>query len=252
VANWISNPIDLSETHTRRLFAQEFVTQLGQSGSATIREMAELPISLFKVPADEGELKQVADIARRLSWIDSPASQDGEWKVSDQGRSLSRPTSLAPGQFIARVLRVADPVRRQATDWIPLVAVVSGALTTTDLVADATTLDAIRALSLAVLVVSLTQQVIGEIRIINATKSWGRLQRSAFYRPVARFYDWTRLVINLLFDGGALVLFGFVIYGTRLGWPIWTVGGAVLLILLISLQLHWRRPLSQVQRRRPR
>ena len=55
-----------------------------------------------------------------------------EWGVTEAGFGVPPPESLQLSQVVARVLRLADPVRKGATDWLPLIAVVIGALAATE------------------------------------------------------------------------------------------------------------------------
>ena len=57
----------------RRLFAQEFTTQLQRIGSASLAQMvSDYRLKLFKIPANHGELREAADDARRFGWVQAP------------------------------------------------------------------------------------------------------------------------------------------------------------------------------------
>ena len=163
--DWATEPFALRRDRIRRLVGQEFVWRLAAIGSATREELRAFPLLLFKVPACPEEIDQVAEVARRLGWVEKPEHDDGEWRLTEAGRAVPRPPSLAIGQVVTRILSVADPVRSRATDWLPLVALVAGVFTAG--VAEASTVDAVRWLASGVLVASILWQGYGEIQIIR-------------------------------------------------------------------------------------
>lgn len=68
--------------------------------------------------------------------------ETGEWSLTEKGAALPRPTSLATPQIATRLARAASPVREQATNLLPYVALVAGGVTT--LASDVTTPTAVR------------------------------------------------------------------------------------------------------------
>jgi hypothetical protein len=246
VPTWATNPIDLSRQHNRRLFAQEFVSHLAPLGASSIDEMRALGIWLFKVPPDVDELEQVCSVAGRLGWVDEPDNpRTGRWQVSELGRTVARPPSLAFTHVFTRLARVAGPVREQATDWLPLLAVVAGALTTAKYGGQASTLDAIRILSLAVLTYALTRQAIGEAGIVRAVQTWAddldddEIERRGISAQLD-FYNWPRLFVALLFDVAVLAIFGFLLFQV---WAGVAGAGAAAILLGALLERRWRRHL---------
>jgi hypothetical protein len=209
---WATEPFALHRDRVRRLLAQEFVWRMASIGSATLEEMRAFPLLLFKVPACAGEIAQVAEVARRLGWVEAPELEGGEWRLTDAGRAVPRPPSLAITQVVTRILSVADPVRSRATDWLPLVALVAGVFTAG--VAEASTVDAVRWLAAAVLLASLLWQGYGEIQIVRAVRGWGRVQADPDYLPVARLYDWFRLVFIIVFDAAIVAAFTASLFGS--------------------------------------
>jgi hypothetical protein len=241
--SWATQPIDLSRHRTRRLFAQEFVTRLAPLGSVTLDEARGLGLALFKVPPDQEEALQAARVASRLGWVEPPADADGgQWTVSELGRTVARPPSLAFDQVFTRLARLAGPIREQATDWLPLLAVVAGALTTAAYISDATTLDAVRILSLAVLAYSLAVQIYGEAAIVQAVRTWAKSlgdetieQRGI--KPQLRFYSWLRLCVAVLFDAAILTTFGLLLFEA---WDPALVAGGAVVVLALFLEFGWR------------
>lgn len=246
MADWVSLPIDLTNTRDRRLFAEEFVTRLQPTGTATIAEMKELNLSLFMVPATPLELGQVAEAARRLGWVERPQNGtegSGEWRITERGFSVRRPPSLGIGQVIARIVNLADPVRKEATDWLPVLAVVAGAATATFPNNSDAVGVLIRTLAIVVVAAALLRQGLGELDLIRATKRWPRLQASRFHAPVARFYNWPRFGFAIVFDITVLALFGLAIITHCLA----LVALGVSVVLLLLIQIRWRRQRKAVE-----
>ena len=92
MSGWATEPIDLRPDAVRRLFAQELVTRMSRVGSATLCELEMLPLLLFKVPANAGELEQIAKVARRLGWLEAPEHDKSRDRVP------GIPPSGGPGQ----------------------------------------------------------------------------------------------------------------------------------------------------------
>ena len=196
MGTWVvPGKIDLRSDVVRRLFAQELVSRMVVLGSATLDELLALPLLLFKVPPEPDELKEVADVARRLGWLEEPEEPDGEWKLTDAGRGVQRPPSL-------RILSVANPVRTQAKDWLPLLAIVAGGLATA--ADDAATADVVRAASVTVLGGAIAWQFYGELHIVKAVGAWKRIQADRQrYAPAIDLYRPKRLMVTVV-EGRAL------------------------------------------------
>jgi hypothetical protein len=251
-------PLDLTDVHRRRLFAQEFTTRLQTLGSASLQQMeCEFGLVLFKIPASGEELRQVADVARRLGWVQAPeGGVDGEWSLTDSGRSLARPTSLATVQVAARIARTANPIREQAGSWLPILALVAGGLAASDV----TTLTAVRILAIALLAWTFAIQAIGEARIVACVKHWPKLDDDAekqAHKAVLRFYGWSRLALNLAALAAAVTAFGLGIFNQQSQFWIALVvtGGlgapALLLSAMAAREVHRHRPPPASSRRPP-
>jgi hypothetical protein len=150
------------DSRTRRIFAQEFVTQLKRLGSGSAEDLQADGIAFFSAKPTRTEIDDVGRIAQRYGWAEQ---EDEVWSVTDAGAALPRPPSLGLGQVLTRVLQVANPVRTNAQDWIPRIALVAGATAGAASIRNVNTRDVIRALALAVLAISIAVQFHGEYRI---------------------------------------------------------------------------------------
>ena len=230
MSDWATTPIDLRRGTVRRLFAQELVSQMSSIGSATRGELLALPVLLFKVPPEPGELDQVTEVARRLDWLEKAGD---EWRVTESGRALRRPPSLAIQQVATRVLSVANPVRTQAKDWLPILALAAGTVTA-GVVRGIDTADAVRALSAAVLFGAVVWQFYGELQIVQTIKSWPRVQREDECQPLKRLYSTPRLVVTAIMDAAVIGAFALVIFGA------WEIGLAIVAIAALAGIVHLR------------
>jgi hypothetical protein len=217
---------DDGDARLRRLFAQEFTTQLRRVGAASVEDLvATFHLRLFKIDASRAELLEAAGDARRFGWVQAPPNlETGEWSVTDTGAALPRPTSLATPQIATRLARAASPVREQATTLLPYVALVAGGVTA--LASDVTTATVVRVIAVAVLIWTFTVQLAGERQIITAVQSWPKLEGAA--QPVARqavlrFYSHERFGLNVLFLAAVVVSFGLGVFGRQtlflIAWP---------------------------------
>lgn len=256
---------DDSDSRTRRIFAQEFVTQLARLGAGTSEQLYTRDgIAFFSArPADAKAIDYIGAWAERYGWA---SKEDDVWSVTDAGASVPPPPSLAFEQVLTRILRIANPVRTNATDWLPLLALIVGAIAGTAAVGDFDTLDAVRALALAVLVSSLAIQLHGEYWITIAFKRWRPTYPTATLtvqrkgQPPKRmtvennYYQCRRLWVAALFDLALIVSIGLLIYwyafpvSFDLGalhvkpW-LFTVGimAVPLAVFGGTLQCHWRK-----------
>jgi hypothetical protein len=211
-------------------------------GSATLDELLALPLLLFKVPPTRDELEQIADVARRLGWLEPPEQPGGEWKLTDAGRAVRRPPSLAAYQVVTRILTVADPVRTQAKDWLPLLAIVAGGLATT--ATDATTADVVRAVSVLVLGGAVAWQFYGEMHIVRAIRAWRRIKDDRRYKPATALYRPERLTVTVLLDLALIALFAFAIFSLDAGW---IVGAGVVAAVTGGVHLRcWTWPAKRM------
>jgi hypothetical protein len=246
VSTWgVPDKIDLRSDVVRRLFAQELVSRMVVLGSATLGELRALPLLLFKVPPTHDELEQIADVARRLGWLEPPERPGGEWKLTDAGRAVRRPASLAASQVVTRILSVANPVRTQAKDWVPLLAIVAGGLATT--ATDAATADVVRALSVIVLGGAVAWQFYGEVQIVRAVGAWKRIQDDERYAHATALYRPVRLGVTVLFDLALIALFAFTIFTLEFRW-IATAG----VVAAVTGGVHlarWTWPAARLVRR---
>jgi hypothetical protein len=208
MSDWATSPIDLRRGTVRRLFAQELVSQMSSIGSATRGELLALPVLLFKVPPKPDELDQVTEVARRLGWLEKTGE---EWAVTESGRALRRPPSLAIPQVATRVLSVANPVRTQAKDWLPVLALAAGTVTA-GVVRGIDTADAVRALSVAILAGAVAWQFVGELQIVQAIRSWPGVQEERVCRPLKWLYSKTRLFVTVILDAAVIGAFTFLIF----------------------------------------
>ena len=234
VSTWeVRDKIDLRSDAVRRLFAQELVSRMVVLGSATLDELQALPLLLFKVRPEDDELELIADVARRLGWLEPPEQPDGEWRLTDAGRAVRRPPSLAASQVVTRILSVANPVRTQAKDWVPLLAIIAGGLATT--ATNAATANVVRALSVIVLGGAVAWQFYGEVQIVRAVGAWKRIQDDHRYAPATSLYRPTRLTVTVLFDLALIAFFAFAIFALEAGFLVTAgvvaaVAGAVHLV----------------------
>lgn len=247
-------PIDLRDDRVRRLFAEELVTQLRRVGAATVAEMCAADVALLRIPAEEEELDQVSEAARRMGWAelrDRPTeTNQKEWAVSDLGLAVKRPPSLGLGQVVSRVIRFADPVRAGATAWLPIVAIVAGGIAAqqAQAVGSEATLDAIRIASISVLSVALGWGAVGEVYLVKAMRAFKRVGRTPFYVDACRFHSLARLVSVAVIDVLLLVVFGMVLFWV---WP-WLLLPVPPLAAVVAVNLLiWRFPAGSIWGRRP-
>ena len=217
MGDWSTTPIDVRDETVRRVFGQELVTRMARVGSATLDELAALPLLLFKVPAKRDELGQIAQVARRLGWLEPPADDTGEWKLTDAGRAVRPPPTLAATQVVTRIFSLANPVRAQAKDWVPLLAVAAGAAATATKDTGATA-DIVRVLAIAVLAGSIAWQFYGELQLARAVRAWARIHGQAKLAPATSLYRAPRLMLAVVFDLALLATFGLAIFGAAAWW----------------------------------
>ena len=244
------------DCRTRRLFAQEFVTQLKRLGAGNARQLYDDGMSFFACrPQDRGAIDHIGKMAQRYGWAEQT---DGVWAVTEAGSGLAPPPSLAVHQVLTRIFSFADPVKTEAKDWVPLIAVVVGATASATAIQGFGTLDVIRVLALAVLVASVGIQFWGECRIVRAFSHWRRPPTWTTKEGKRRsndFYSWKRLIVNAIFDLAVIAAFALVIFwqpiplpnvtiaGTTIRPWLWTalLLGVVILSSLLILQFRWRR-----------
>jgi hypothetical protein len=224
----------------RRLFAQEFTTQLRRVGSASLEQMEhEFQLRLFKIPASTEELREVSDVARRFGWVQRPDRPDeAEWSLTEAGAALSRPTSLATALVATRLFRTVSPVREQATSLLPYLALVAGGVAAS--ATEVTTLTVVRIIVIAVLAWTFAIQLAGEAQIIRAIKAWPRLAdpaERAAHRAVLRFYGWRRFGLNVGLLACAVAAFGFGIFEQTTAFWIAALGVFLLGVPVLVLSL---------------
>jgi hypothetical protein len=249
-------PLDLQDHRVRRLFARDFVAELRRIGAASTEELHRATLSLLKVPASEAEIAQVAEAARRLDWVESRErrTEGGgttcEWGLTEAGSAVPPPESLILSQVVARVLRFADPVRKSAVDWLPLAAVVVGAVAASREAGagdgDQTSLIAIRIISIAVLFYALVRGAIGEVDFVRASRAFPRIQQGGLYAPIKAFYSWSRLWWVFTFDLAVLTAFGLAIFLSP--WAV--VPATVALVVYLFVEVRWRTPARRCVRKR--
>jgi hypothetical protein len=246
VSTWeVPDKIDLRSDVVRRLFAQELAARMVVLGSATLDELLALPLLLFKVKPKPDELERIADVARRLGWLEPPEQPGGEWRLTDAGRAVRRPPSLAAYQVVTRILSVANPVRTQAKDWVPLLAIVAGGLATT--ATDASAANVVRALAVIVLGGAVAWQFYGELHIVRAVGAWKRIQGDQRYAPATALYRPLRLTVTVLFDLALIALFAFAIFALDAGWIV--TAGVVAAVLGGLHLVCWTLPAARMVER---
>lgn len=209
-------------------------------GSATRAELLALPLLVFKVAPEPGELDQLTEIARRLGWLEKVDSPREEWRLTESGRAVRRPPSLAIPQVATRILSVANPVRTQAKDWLPLIALGVGAVA--GAAQGLTTAEAVRGTSVAVLLGAVSWQFYGELQIVWAIRGWSRVQGDPACKPLTALYSKPRLVVAAVLDAAAIVLFALLIFGQcLLGLPVLALAILVPAAGLWHLH-HWTIP----------
>jgi len=243
------------DSRTRRLVAQEFVTQLKRIGSGSTQQLYGDGMSFFSCrPQDPGAIDYVGKMAQRYGWA---KQTDGVWSATDSGNALTPPPSLAINQVLTRIFSLADPVRSQATNWAPLVAIVVGATAGATAIKGFGTLDVIRVLALSVLVVSVAIQFWGGCRIVRAFNQWREPPTWTTNNRTTKddHYGWSRLTVNGLFDLVVIAAFGLLIFWQPIPLPkatlfslsvepwLWTVVvvGVVIASLSLVLEFRWRR-----------
>ena len=181
-----------------------------------------------------------------MGWVElrervtDEADGTSEWALTDAGLAVPPPDSLAVSQVVGRVVRYADPARKSATDWLPLAAVVLGAVAATrEVEAGANdTLVAIRLISIAVLCYALLRGAVGEVDLIRAAKAFPRLQQGGGYAAIKAFYSWSRIAWVFTFDLAVLVAFALAIFLSP--WAALPAGLALLIYVVV--EVRWRTP----------
>jgi hypothetical protein len=254
VLRW-EEPIELRDDHVRRIFAQELVIELRRVGATDIDEMYEARVSLLRIPAEKRELAQVAEATRRMGWVelrDRPGkASEREWAVTELGSAVRRPASLQVLQVFSRVLHFAGPVRAGVTDWLPVLAIVAGAVAAQQvesLGSSEPTLVAIRVVSIAVLGAALVWGAIGEVHLLKAMAAFKRVQSEPGYGAARRFHWWPRLLSVIGFDALLLVVFGMALF---LLWPALLLVAIPTFTFALAILLSWNLQAKQVWHRRP-
>ena len=188
------------------------VTQLKRIGSGTAKQLYDDGLSFFCCdPQDQGAIDYIGKMAQRYGWAQQT---DRVWTVTETGNALTPPPSLAVHQVLTRIFSLADPVKTEAKDWVPLIAIVIGATASATAIKGFGTLDVIRVLALAVLVVSVAIQLWGEYHIVIAFNQWRHPPSWAKRdKPIKDdYYSWWRLAVNALFDLAVIAAFGLLIF----------------------------------------
>jgi hypothetical protein len=230
------------------VLVREFVAELRRVGSSTLAEMSEAGLALFKVPANRAELAAITEAARRLGYVEGHRSEravgsapgDPEWAPTVRGYSLRAPRALNVRHMSDSVLRAAGPTRKQIIDWFAVAAVVLGAALTLD---SSERSEAVRFVSILVLVGVIVVHVQAEFALRRAACAWSRLQDPKFGEPeVWRFYRAGRIWLTVLLCVAALVTYALLI----LGQPRWAVlPGVAAIVLFGVLWTQWLRPLRR-------
>jgi len=196
-------------------------------------------------------------VARRNDWVElrepktEGVKQRQEWAVTESGRLVRPPESLHLPQVVLRVLRVADPVRKGAADWLPLAALLLGGVAAAGEKADTineTTANVARIIAICVLVYAVARGGVGERDLVKAARAFPRLQQDGYYEPLRRFHSWPRLAWVAVFDIAVLSAFGMAFF---LVWPWVLVPIPVAVLIFVLVERKWRRPAREVARTRP-
>jgi len=192
-----------------------------------------------------------------MGWVElrqrtaTDSAGEKEWALTAAGLAMPPPASLQLQQVFTRVIRSADPGHtRGVADWFPLVALVvaAAAAAGAEQSGNREMLIAIRALSIAVLVLALARGLVGEIYLVKAAAAFPRLQQGGFYQPIKAFQSWPHLRWVAAFDLAILTAFALAVF---------LKGLLCLLALLVAglvgivILLRWRRRLGPVRRKRP-
>jgi hypothetical protein len=225
----------------RRVLVQEFVTDLRTIGTSTTGEMEAASVGMFKLPATRDELTELVEVARRLGFVEPRERRsrtEVEWVLSKQGRKLPAPRSLDVPQVVLSVARLADPVRKQAVDWLPTIALLLGVgAVTTEAGNDEATANVAAAVSIALLAVVVAVHARGELGLRSAARSWERLKtcRPATYR----FHTGSRIPVVFAFVTCFVTAYGLALFGLH-KWA--ALVGAVGVVLAIGQWWVWHFP----------
>lgn len=221
---------------------QEFAAALRRTGACTIAEM-EAEVRLLKVKIDRSEAETLTELGRRRGYLeartgskraDGQAIDKPEWILTDRGFALPLPRSLAVIHVLTSLVRLADPVRRQAGDWIPALALLLGvtagvAANTGEDTAQfgASITEIARGISVVMLGVVLAVHAYGELQIIRFAQAWNAMAERA--PAQVGLYSIPRLVVISLSVVCQLGAYALAIFGQWL-----PAGLAALAALLLA------------------
>lgn len=221
---------------------QEFAAALRRTGACTIDEMV-AEVRLLRATIDRSEAEALTELGRRRGYVeartdafraDGKAIQTPEWVLTDRGFALPRPRSLAVVHVLASLVRLADPVRRQAGDWIPAIAlllgVTAGAAANTS---GALITEIARGISVAMLGVVLAIHAHGEFQIVRFARAWSAMADRA---PAhVGLYSRARLVVISLSVVCQLVAYALLIFGQ------WIPAGLTVVAALLLAYVQFGR-----------
>lgn len=249
---------------------QEFAAALLRTGACTVAEMHDRasethpPVRLLKVEVNESEAKELTEMARRLGYVEAvedarratgEGRKEPEWALTERGLALPAPRSLAVIHVVASIVRLADPVRREAGDWVPALALLLGVTAAGAATQDAeattqaakaitseTVTEVARWISIGVLAVVLAIHAHGELQLHRFAKA-GRNMRGR--RSEQReLYATPRVVVLSLAAVSQVACYACAIFGD---WSATLWLAAVAAVLLISQFLAWHRPALSAQ-----
>jgi len=248
------SPFVLHDVSARDVLLQEFLAGLKSHGAASVPKMHRDGLTMFKVPAPEADLLQLALEATNFSYVTEepadPRYQDDpvgpRFKVAARGWKLPAPSSLHVRQLATTLLGAAGPVHENVAR---LYRVSAGALAGSVLVSGASAKQAledkdppsiwIRIAAVLLLVGVFVVHFRAELWLANAARAWPYLSTEA--PRVAAFYGLPRIVWTAVFNAMFVAAFAIVI----LAWDQWrwaVIPAALWLILAVFIHFKWRRP----------
>jgi hypothetical protein len=237
----------------RRVLVQEFMGGLHELGGAsTVAQMLDGRLQIYRVPADEEDLEELAEMSRRLGYVEKKRKDDGEdeWAPTARGFDVGRPSSLDPTLIVGSVVRIAGGTRKQVSDWFPAGAAAIGALATIG--RDPTTQNVwIRWLSVILLSLVLLKHVWDEVLLHLGARSWRRFDNAhGLERTVWRFWCRPRIACAVALNAAGVVLYAVLILPDVPDWAAWWAAGAFV-ALFVGFAAVWWWPFERAQRRLP-
>ena len=218
-------------------------------GASTVPQMLAGRLRIYHVPADEDDLDELAEMSRRLGYVEKKQKDNAEdeWAPTARGFEVGRPSSLDPTLVLGSLARMAGGTRKQVSDWFPVGAAAIGALATIG--SDPSRW--ISWLSVAVLGVVILKHAWDEVLLHLGARTWRRFDHARGpERIIWRFWDMPRILWVVALNATGVTVYAALILPDALGSVLW-YAVSVFVVQLVVFGAVWWWPFEQAQKQLP-